>query len=72
MPITIDTRRIDNGGGIESICVQDKARYHDSCRLKLNNTNLKRAQKGKVRQMYHTLQRLELQQSSPEVPGSQG
>ena len=72
MPIAIDIRRIDNGGGIESTLVQNKARYHDSCRLKFNNTKLQHAQKGKVKQLYHTLQRPELQQSSPEVLGSQG
>ena len=45
MPIAIDIRRIDNGDAIESILVQNKARYHDSCRLKFNNTKLQRAQK---------------------------
>ena len=45
MPIAIDIRRIDNGGAIESTLVQNKARYHDSCRLKFNNTKLQRAQK---------------------------
>ena len=72
MPIAIDIRRIDDGGGIESTIVQNKARYHDSCRLKFNNTKLQRAQKGKAKQLYHTLQKPELQQSSPEVLGSQG
>ena len=72
MHIAIDIRRIDDGGGIESTIVQNKARYHDSCRLKFNHTKHQRAQKGKVRQMYYTLQRLELQQSSPEGLGCQG
>ena len=45
MPIAIDICRINDGGGIESTLVQNKARYHDSCRLKFNNTKLQRAQK---------------------------
>ena len=43
MPIALDMRRIDDGDGIESTLVRNKARYQDSCRLKFNNTELQRA-----------------------------
>ena len=37
--------RLDDGEGIESTMVTNNAQYHQSCRLKYNNTMLKRAEK---------------------------
>ena len=59
MPIALGIRGIDDDDGIESTFVQNKARYHDSCTLKFNNTKLQHAQKGKVSQRDQTLQTLE-------------
>ena len=67
MFIALNICRLDDGDGMVSTLVSSKARYHDYCRLKFNNTKLKRAQKGKVSQRNQNLQTLEQQQSSPEV-----
>ena len=37
--------RLDEGQGIEMTMVANNAQYHQSCRLKYNNTKLKRAEK---------------------------
>jgi len=37
--------RLDEGQGIEMTMVANNAQYHQSCRLKYNNTMLKRAEK---------------------------
>lgn len=43
LPIPLDIRRLDEGGGIERTMLDREAKYHTSCRLKFNNTKLKRA-----------------------------
>ena len=48
MPIPIDIRRIDNGHGIESTLIANKAKYHHACRLLFSNSRLKRARKRKL------------------------
>lgn len=48
MPIPLDIRRVDEGGGgggIEAALIKNEAKYHESCRLQFNNTKLQRAQK---------------------------
>ena len=47
LPRTLQLQRIDEGCGIESTMVARNAQYHQSCRLKYNNTMLKRAEKRK-------------------------
>ena len=59
MPIALNICRLDDGDGMVSTLVSSKARYHESCRLKFNNTKLKRAHKGKVGQRIQNLQTLE-------------
>ena len=43
LPIPLDIRRIDDGEGIEATLKLHDAKYHPSCRIKFNNTKLKRA-----------------------------
>ena len=43
--LPIHLERLDEGGGIETTMVSNDAQYHQSCRLKYNNTMLQRAQK---------------------------
>ena len=43
--LPIQLERLDEGQGIETTMVANKALYHHSCRLKYNNTKLKRAEK---------------------------
>ena len=38
MPIVLDPARLDDGGGLEETLRKNKAQYHQSCRLMLNNT----------------------------------
>jgi len=45
MPILFSPARLDEGDGIEATLIQNKAMYHNSCRLLFNNTKLERAQK---------------------------
>ena len=40
----MDIRRLDDGKGIEKTLSDHGAKYHTSCRLKFNNTKLKRAE----------------------------
>ncbi|CAC5378591.1 unnamed protein product [Mytilus coruscus] len=44
LPIPLDVRRFNNGSGIESTLTTNEAKYHPSCRIKFNNTKLKRAE----------------------------
>ncbi|CAC5421078.1 unnamed protein product [Mytilus coruscus] len=44
LPILLDVRRFYNGSGIESTLTTNEAKYHSSCRIKFNNTKLKRAE----------------------------
>lgn len=39
MPIPLDIRRVDEGGGIEAALIKNEAKYHESCRLQFNNTS---------------------------------
>ena len=43
LPIPLDIRRIDDGEGIEATLKLHDAKIHPSCRIKFNNTKLKRA-----------------------------
>ena len=43
LPISLDIRRIDDGEGIEATLKLHDAKYHPSCRIKFNNTKLKRS-----------------------------
>lgn len=43
--LPIQLERLDEGQGIEMTVVANNAQYHQSCRLKYNNTKLKRAEK---------------------------
>lgn len=40
-PIAFDTRRLDDGNGIEETLRNNNAKYHQSCRLLFNNTKLR-------------------------------
>lgn len=48
LPKTINLSRLDDGGGVEATLVQHKARFHESCRLKYNKTELERARKRNI------------------------
>ena len=48
LPIIIDPSRQDEGDGAEETLRRNQAKYHQSCRLLLNNTKLQRAQKRKA------------------------
>lgn len=43
--LPIQLERLDEGQGIEMTMVANNAQYHQSCRLKYNNTKLRRAEK---------------------------
>lgn len=45
LPILLDPVRLDEGNGIEATLRRCKAKYHQNCRLKFNNTKLERARK---------------------------
>ena len=45
LPSTLLIGRLDEGHGIEAAMVENKAQYHQTCRLKYNETMLKRAKK---------------------------
>ena len=40
MPINIDIKQLDDGGGIEATLARNRAGWHKSCRLKFNQTKL--------------------------------
>ena len=44
----LDPARLDDGGGLEETLRKNKAQYHQSCRLMLNNTKLERARKRRA------------------------
>ena len=44
LPIPLDITRLDDGDGIEKTLQDHDAKYHPSCRIKFNNTKLKRAE----------------------------
>ncbi|VDI47351.1 Hypothetical predicted protein [Mytilus galloprovincialis] len=44
LPIPLDVKRFNNGSGIESTLTTNEAKYHPSCRIKFNNTKLKRVE----------------------------
>ena len=48
LPKSLDMSRLDDGEGIESTLQHHKAKWHDSCRLKYNKTQLTRAEKRKT------------------------
>ena len=48
MPKSISIARLDEGEGIEKTFQARQAMWHDSCRLKYNKTEFKRAQKRKL------------------------
>lgn len=45
LPSTFQIGQLDEGHGIEAAMVANKAQYHHTCRLKYNETMLKRAKK---------------------------
>ena len=47
LPKTLNLSRLDDGEGIEVTLKKHKARWHDSCRLGYNKTQLRRAEKRK-------------------------
>ena len=44
MPVELDINRLDEGNGIEATLIAHRAKWHKSCRLKLNQTKLNRLQ----------------------------
>ena len=48
LPNTIDISQLDDGEGIQATFEQHRARWHDSCRLAYNKTELFRAEKRKI------------------------
>lgn len=47
LPKTLNLSRLDDGEGVEATLKKHKARWHDSCRLRYNKTQLRRAEKRK-------------------------
>ena len=47
LPRSLNLSRLDDGEGIEATLKQNKAKWHDSCRLRYNKTQLRRAEKRK-------------------------
>jgi hypothetical protein len=45
LPIPMDIRRLDDGTGIDATLIGNNVKYHNSCRIKFNNTKLLRVQK---------------------------
>jgi len=45
LPIPTDIRRLDDGTRIHATLIGNNAKYHNSCRIKFNNTKLLRVQK---------------------------
>ena len=43
LPFSLE--RLDEGNGIEMTMINNEAQYHQSCRVKYNNTKLRRAEK---------------------------
>ena len=47
LPRTLQLDRIDEGQGIEAAMVANEAKWHQTCKLRYNNTMLQRAEKRK-------------------------
>lgn len=47
LPKTLNLSRLDDGEGVEVTLKEHKAKWHDSCRLWYNKTELQRAEKRK-------------------------
>jgi hypothetical protein len=45
LPIPMDIQRLDDGTGIDATLIGNNAKYHNSCRIRFNNTKLLRVQK---------------------------
>ena len=45
MPINVDIKQLDDGGGIEATLARYRTGWHKSCRLKFNQTKLERLKK---------------------------
>ena len=62
LPIPMDIRRLDDGTGIDATLIGNNAKYHNSCRIKFNDTKLLRVQKRVKSQVYiENLRRVTLQ-----------
>ena len=59
LPILMDIRRLDDGTGIDATVTGNNAKYHNSCRIKFNNTKPLRVQKTcKVTSSLNKLRRI--------------
>ena len=47
LPSRLNISRLDDGGGVEVTLKKHQAKWHDTCRLQFNKTQLQRAQKRK-------------------------
>ena len=45
LPILLDSKRLDEGNGIEDTLRKNQTKYHQSCRLMFSNSKLERATK---------------------------
>ena len=52
LPFSLE--RLDEGNGIEMTMINNEAQYHQLCRLKYNNTKLRRAEKRVESEKYST------------------
>ena len=66
LPIPMDIRRLDDDTGIDTTLIGNNAKYHNSCRIKFNNTKLLRVQKRVKSQVSST----SLEESSKFFRGS--
>jgi hypothetical protein len=66
LPIPMDIRRLDDDTGIDATLIGNNAKYHNSCRIKFNNTKLLRVQK-RVKSQVPATSLEEYQHSSGEV-----
>ena len=48
LPQTIDVTRLDDGDGMQATFQSNSTKWHDSCRLEFNSTQLVRAEKRKT------------------------
>jgi hypothetical protein len=62
----MDIRRLDDGTGIDATLIGNNVKYHNSCRIKFNNTKLLRVQK-RVKSQVPATRLEEYQNSSGEV-----
>ena len=70
LPSFLQLSRLDEGGGIESTLMKQKAKYHKSCNLRYNDKNLIRSQKRKCcSEMPEVAERFTRQKKSqPDFP----